>query len=121
MDTFKLPRERIDEAYDSISDELIESLELAAQRVKEFHESVLPQDWMDQKQGLGQLIRPIERVGVYVPGGKASYPLSVTPKISAATNTPGLILPALSGGEQIIISFTPATLAGITFINTDEG
>ena len=64
-------------ARSSLSPQLIESLELAAQRVQDFHESTLPQNWIDYDKGLGELIRPIERVGLYAPGGTAAYPSTV--------------------------------------------
>jgi histidinol dehydrogenase len=64
-------------ARGSVSPQLIKSLELAAQRVQDFHESTLPQNWIDYDKGLGELIRPIERVGLYAPGGTAAYPSTV--------------------------------------------
>lgn len=56
------------------------ALETAAQRIRSFHERVKAQSWLTvDSEGclLGQLVRPLERVGIYVPGGKASYPSSV--------------------------------------------
>jgi histidinol dehydrogenase len=56
---------------------LIKALELAAQRVTEFHQSTLPRNWVDLERGLGELVRPLERVGLYAPGGTAAYPSTV--------------------------------------------
>lgn len=77
LDQLKVNEEQLEAAFASISRELRESLELAAARVKAFHQAVLPREWMDDTQGLGQLVRPLERVGLYAPGGTAAYPSTV--------------------------------------------
>ena len=61
----------------ALSDHLIESLHLAAERIEHFHKSTLPENWVDYQSGLGELIRPLERVGLYAPGGTAAYPSTV--------------------------------------------
>ncbi len=61
----------------SLSDHLIQSLHLAAERIEHFHKSTLPENWVDYQSGLGELVRPLERVGLYAPGGTASYPSTV--------------------------------------------
>ncbi len=59
--------------------EVVKALKLSAERIKVFHERQKEESWSfsDGTSLLGQVIRPIERVGVYVPGGKASYPSTV--------------------------------------------
>ena len=52
----------------------------AAMRVREFHRKRIPSSWEMREEGgafMGQRVRPLERVGIYVPGGKAAYPSSV--------------------------------------------
>ena len=58
---------------------IVKALELSASRIYEFHVRQKEESWSFEKGGivLGQIIRPIERAGVYVPGGKASYPSTV--------------------------------------------
>lgn len=58
---------------------IVRALELSAKRIWDFHERQREDSWSYKKDGimLGQVIRPLERVGVYVPGGKASYPSTV--------------------------------------------
>jgi len=58
---------------------IVKALELSAKRIWDFHERQKEKSWSFKKDGaiLGQIIRPIERAGVYVPGGKASYPSTV--------------------------------------------
>ena len=77
LEDFRVTDAQMAQARDSVSKELRESLELAAQRVRSFHEATMPSDWIDRKQGLGELIRPLDRVGLYAPGGSAAYPSTV--------------------------------------------
>jgi histidinol dehydrogenase len=60
-----------------VSAELVNALELAARRIRDFHQATLPRNWVDLEQGLGELVRPLERVGLYAPGGTAAYPSTV--------------------------------------------
>ena len=77
LDDFRVTEAQMKQARDSVSKELRESLELAADRVRSFHESTMPSQWVDSEQGLGELIRPLDRVGLYAPGGSAAYPSTV--------------------------------------------
>lgn len=66
--------------YSSKADEsILKSLEIAEKRIRAFHEMQKEESWSLSQNDttLGQIIRPLERVGVYVPGGKASYPSTV--------------------------------------------
>ena len=74
---FEVSQVDINSARKSISKELEEALLLAAERVTQFHQSTMPKSWVDLEQGLGELVRPLERVGLYAPGGTASYPSTV--------------------------------------------
>jgi histidinol dehydrogenase len=75
----KVTREEIDQAHDQVSDAEKGALKLAAENIREFHERQVQHSWEYEKNGvlLGQSQRPLETVGIYVPGGKASYPSSV--------------------------------------------
>ena len=64
-------------ARDRVPAELLAALELAARRVRTFAEAALSKTWHDFDTGLGELVVPIERVGLYVPGGTATYPSTV--------------------------------------------
>lgn len=70
----------IDSAFAQVSAEDIAALQLACQRVARFHEKQKQQTWISTEEPdimLGQKVTPLTRVGIYVPGGKASYPSSV--------------------------------------------
>lgn len=74
-----VPQAELQAALDSISAEQRAALELAAERVRGFHQAQPVTSWMTQKLGgtLGQYVRPIRRVGIYVPAGTAPLPSSV--------------------------------------------
>ena len=72
--------QEIDAAFARVSAEEITSLKLAVERVARFHEKQKQQTWLSTEEEdilLGQKVTPLARVGIYVPGGKASYPSSV--------------------------------------------
>ncbi|WP_041186235.1 histidinol dehydrogenase [Candidatus Kinetoplastidibacterium desouzai] len=76
----EIPKSKWKEALDSISREQKKSLEIAAERIQEYHNHQISRTWeYTEKDGtiLGQKITPIDKVGLYVPGGKAAYPSSV--------------------------------------------
>ena len=97
LDEFRVSDAEINQARESIPDELNQALELAARRVTQFHQSTLPKSWVDREQGLGELVRPLERVGLYIPGGTAAYPSTV---LMTA-------IPARVAGVQEVVLVTP--------------
>ena len=97
LDDFRISQAELDAASEQVSPELWESLELAAERIRSFHQSTLPSEWMDPSQGLGELVRPLARVGVYAPGGSAAYPSTVLMTV----------IPARVAGVGEIILTTP--------------
>ncbi|ELZ35116.1 bifunctional histidinal dehydrogenase/ histidinol dehydrogenase, partial [Halogeometricum pallidum JCM 14848] len=67
-------------AYEEIDDDVRAAVEAAAENVRAFHERQVPEDWREsfgEGRELGRRFRPLDRVGVYVPGGTAAYPSSV--------------------------------------------
>lgn len=90
----------IEEAVRSIPETLLASLEAAALRIRRFHEHQQESGWeFSPEPGvrLGQLIRPIDSAGIYIPGGKAAYPSSVLMNA----------LPAVLAGVPRIVMVTP--------------
>ena len=78
--TLEVPGDDLRRAWESITAEERAALECAAQRISRYHARQKQQTWLDTDEEdvlLGQLVRPLERVGIYVPGGKAAYPSSV--------------------------------------------
>ncbi|MEY4959900.1 MAG: histidinol dehydrogenase [Pseudomonadota bacterium] len=80
VDQLELPKERLQKALIELPVAQRKSLEQAAERVRRYHEKQLSKSWSYTEPNgtiLGQKITPLDRVGLYVPGGKASYPSSV--------------------------------------------
>ncbi len=77
--SLKLSRKEIAIHASKADKNIVKALKFAAKRIRKFHEKQLDHSWTFTEKGtiLGQIIRPLERVGVYVPGGKASYPSTV--------------------------------------------
>ena len=99
-DTIKVTKEEIEEAYTKVDEHLIEIIRKALVNIREYHQKQVRYSWFDSKPDgtlLGQKITALERVGVYVPGGKAVYPSSVLMNI----------VPAKVAGVSKIIMTTP--------------
>jgi histidinol dehydrogenase len=103
---FRIESEQIKEAYYHIRKEEGDALRYAARRITAFHERQRLKTWMYQEGGatLGQMILPLDAVGVYVPGGKAVYPSSV---LMCA-------IPAKVAGVKRVVMCTPSTKGGIS-------
>jgi histidinol dehydrogenase len=71
--------DELEKAYDQLDDDTKWALEVALERVKSFHEAQIERSYILEEEGmlLGQKVIPMERVGLYVPGGKAAYPSTV--------------------------------------------
>ena len=75
-----MPNERLKQAFDNLEKEQKDALLIAAERIKSYHQNQVQESWNyseDDGTVLGQRITPLERAGLYVPGGKAAYPSSV--------------------------------------------
>ncbi|SEH10669.1 histidinol dehydrogenase [Natronorubrum sediminis] len=106
-------------AYEDLEPDLREAIEAAASNVKAFHETQLPADWREEAspgRELGRRFRPIDRVGVYVPGGSAAYPSSaimgVVPAVVAGVEHVAVVTPPAD-------ELNPVTLAAIHVAGAD--
>ena len=100
LERFAAEAETIQAAYGAASGELRQALHLAANRIRAFHEREPCQSWLewdDEGSALGQMIRPLLRVGVYVPGGTAAYPSSLLMAV----------IPAQVAGVKEVLVTTP--------------
>lgn len=100
LDNFEVGKELVDQAFEEIDAEVLEALKNAKANIESYHKQQLEKGFQDQPtEGIvrGQLIRSIERVGVYVPGGTAAYPSSVLMNV----------IPAKIAGVKEIIMITP--------------
>jgi len=106
-------REQIEEAYEKVSADVVEELENAAYNIQRFHEMQKPRGlWLTEVEPgitLGVKTTPLERVGCYIPGGRASYPSTV---LMTA-------IPAKVAGVDEVIMFTPAPANPLTLVAAD--
>ncbi|MBQ3407303.1 MAG: histidinol dehydrogenase [Lachnospiraceae bacterium] len=98
-ENFVVTPEEEAEAYEKVDKELIEIIRRAIARIRAFHEHEKQESWFTTEKGmvLGQRVTPLQRAGVYVPGGKAAYPSSVLMNV----------IPAQVAGVPEIIMCTP--------------
>ncbi len=96
----------LDDALNQISNEGREALQFAFERIENFHKKQVSESWTFSEEGilLGQKVSPLERVGIYVPGGKALYPSTVLMNA---------IPPRVAGVKEIIM-VTPPGSEGIS-------
>lgn len=99
------------EAYEAVSKDLLEVIRRALRNIRTYHEKQKRTSWFDSEETgilLGQKIQALQRVGVYVPGGKAVYPSSVLMNI----------VPAKTAGVKEVVMVTPPGKDGKVSPNT---
>jgi len=90
----------MEDAYNQLDSQTKDALHLAYDRIKSYHEKLMPKSWLDyEKNGsvLGQKVTPVDKAGLYIPGGKAAYPSSLLMNA----------IPAIVAGVDEIIVTTP--------------
>ena len=127
INDFCIPAEQLQAALESIDAETRSALEIAAKRIRDYHAHQLQDSWQYQEADgtvLGQQITPLERVGIYVPGGKASYPSSVLmnciPARVAGVSEVIMMVPA-PDNELSPIVLAAAAIAGVDKVFTVGG
>lgn len=110
-DNVLVTKEEIAAAYKEVDEELVAVIRKALVNIKDYHEKQKQYSWFDSKPDgtiLGQKVTALERVGVYVPGGKAAYPSSVLMNV----------MPAKVAGVDEIIMCTPCDSEGKVYPTT---
>jgi len=104
LTSLEVSQEQVTSAYREVDAELVSALKLAAERIRSFHLTQKDDIWRGlTRQGSEQLIRPLERIGIYVPGGTACYPSTVL-----MTAIP----PRVAGVSKVIMA-TPPRSGGV--------
>ena len=123
----EISQEKLKQAFDGLNPTIKQALELAAQRVTSFHERQRQESWTYQDalgNTLGQQVTPLDKVGIYVPGGLASYPSSVLmnalPAKVAGVGQIIMVVPA-PRGELNPLVLAAAYLAGVDKVFTIGG
>ena len=105
VDTIRVTEAEIKEAYEQVDPKLLDVMRKALVNIRAYHEKQKRCSWFDSDENgilLGQKMTPLERVGVYVPGGKAAYPSSVLMNV----------VPAKVAGVKKIVMTTPCSKDG---------
>lgn len=116
----EVPRDQIKAAYEALDGELIDALRLAAEEIRRFHTKQARQSWIDftDEGALGQLVRPLERVGLYAPGGTAPLPSSllmaaIPARVAGVTDLICCSPPQRSTGEVSPLILVAADIAQV--------
>ncbi|MBD2018241.1 histidinol dehydrogenase [Microcoleus sp. FACHB-53] len=123
IDQLRVSGSELDAAYQQVSKELLDAIQLAAKQIEAFHRQRVPKSWVqfgDDDVVLGKRYTPVDRAGLYVPGGRACYPstvlmnaipakvakvpqiVMVTPPGSDKTINPAVLVAAQEAGVQEI-------------------
>ncbi|MEM7031928.1 MAG: histidinol dehydrogenase [Chloroflexota bacterium] len=119
---FAISGKEIDEAHQNIEPELRSALEQSAARIQAFHQKQPNsswQDWHDDGGMLGQIIRPLERVGVYAPGGTALYPSTLL-MCAVTARTAGVKEVVVTTPPDNVGQVNPVLLAAAKIAQVDE-
>ena len=113
LDSIAVSRDEIEAAYEKVSPELVDELENSAYNIQRFHEMQMPPGlWLREVEPgitLGVKSTPLERVGCYIPGGRASYPSTVLMTV----------IPARVAGVDEVVMCTPAPINPLTLVAAD--
>lgn len=123
----EIAQDKLKQAFEGLSANVKQALELAAQRITSFHERQVQASWTYQDElgnTLGQQVTPLDKVGIYVPGGLASYPSSVLmnalPAKVAGVGQIVMVVPAPKGDLNPLV-LAAAYLAGVDKVFTIGG
>ena len=121
-ETIRVTEEEIKEAYEAVDVSLLEVIRKALVNIRTYHEKQRQNSWFTSTENgtmLGQKVTPLERVGVYVPGGKAVYPSSVLMNIVPAkvAGVPHIVMTTPPGKDGKV---NPSTLVAAKEAGADE-
>lgn len=127
MSELVISQERLEQALNGLPDEQRDALEKAAERIRRYHDKQRGESWSyteDDGTMLGQKVTPLDRVGLYVPGGKAAYPSSVLmnaiPAKVAGVGELIMVVPTPNGDLNELV-LAAACLAGVDVVFTVGG
>lgn len=120
LNELQVPSSEIDEAFDKVSEDVVDSLKVAASNIRRFHEEQRQQSFFITREDgvfLGNKVTPIDRVGVYVPGGRARYPSTVLmdsiPARVAGVRRVAMTTPPASDGHVDPTTLVASRIAGV--------
>ncbi|MBI2953945.1 MAG: histidinol dehydrogenase [Chloroflexi bacterium] len=117
--SLEVSRRQMEDAYSRVPRDLVDALNVAGDRIADFHRKQIPRSWVDFSEdgALGQLIRPLERVGLYSPGGTADYPSTILmqaiPARVAGVKEVVVASPPRNGGTPSDLTLVACGIAGV--------
>ncbi len=120
--TLRVSQTELRDSLKELSDDQLKALKVAAERVRVFHEKQPKLSWMDQNMGgtVGQILRPIHRVGLYIPGGSAPLPSSVLMSAIPAQVAGVKEIMICSPADKATGRISPFTLAACALVGVEE-
>ncbi|MGP8321317.1 MAG: histidinol dehydrogenase [Methanosarcinaceae archaeon] len=124
LENIEVTKEEIDEAINKLDNKLIHHLEIAANNIRTFHTAQMPQDtwFIELTPGiqLGQKMTPLDSVGAYIPGGRASYPstvlMTVIPAKVAGVGNVVMCTPPQADGSVNPLTLAAAKITGVDHV-----
>ncbi|MEG2338907.1 MAG: histidinol dehydrogenase, partial [Clostridium sp.] len=123
LSSLRVSEEEVNEALNIVGEDFVNILKKAKNNIYSYHEKQVEKSWISNEgksSMLGQVVTPIERVGIYVPGGKAAYPSTVlmdaVPAIVAGVSSVAMVTPPLQDGTVNPYILAAAYVAGVTEI-----
>ena len=123
LDSLLVSKEEIDEAVGLVEPKFLEVLKTAAKNIRKFHEKQVRQSFIKNDENgivMGQKIIPVDRAGLYVPGGTAAYPSTVLmdsiPAVIAGCKEVVMVTPPMANGKINPVILAAAHIAGVTKI-----
>jgi histidinol dehydrogenase len=122
LERLRVSGSELDAAYQQISNDLLHAIQLAKQKIEAFHRQRVPKSWVqfgDDEIVLGKKYTPVDRAGLYVPGGRASYPSTVLMNAIPAkvANVPRIVMVTPPGAN---LKIDPAVLVAAQEAGVDE-
>ena len=123
LDEIEVSRDEIDTAYEELDDALVDALRVAAGEIERFHRRQTRQSWVDwtPEGALGQIVVPLERVGIYAPGGSAPLPSSLLmaampARVAGVDHISVCSPPQRDSGRVAAVVLAAADIAGVDTI-----
>jgi histidinol dehydrogenase len=122
VDRLRVSGAELDAAYQQVSKELLKAIELAAQNIEAFHRQRVPKSWVtfgEDDVVLGKRYNPVDRAGIYVPGGRACYPSTVLMNAIPAkvAGVPQIVMVTPPGADKAL---NPAVLVAAQVAGVEE-
>ena len=121
LEDMRVSDTEMEEGVESVDEGVRDALAVAAVSIEDYHRRTLPQSWFDAREGgilVGQKVTPLRRVGIYTPGGRASYPSSVLmnaiPALVAGVDEIAMVVPPTPEGRANPLALAAAAEAGVT-------